>query len=126
MRVIVDTSAWINYFKTRENDYLIDELLETGTACVNPIIRLELLPNMYHKNEKHLAQLFESLPNIGFDTNWDELVNWRTELLRNGLNGVGIPDLLIAQQAKQNDFPIYSFDKHFKLLSELLHIPVLL
>jgi predicted nucleic acid-binding protein len=34
--------------------------------------------------------------------NWSEIIQWQTNCLAIGFNGVGIPDLLIAQNAKQN------------------------
>ena len=38
--------------------------------------------------------------------------------LRNGINKVGIPDLLVAQNAMQHNLSIFSLDKHFRLLSQ--------
>ncbi|HFD31916.1 MAG TPA: PIN domain nuclease, partial [Gammaproteobacteria bacterium] len=42
--------------------------------------------------------------------------------LKSGANGVGIPDLIIAQNAKQNNCTIYSLDKHFRLLNKVLKV----
>jgi predicted nucleic acid-binding protein len=42
--------------------------------------------------------------------------------LRNGINKVGIPDLILAQHAMQNDLSVFSLDKHFSLLSR--HVPL--
>jgi predicted nucleic acid-binding protein len=42
--------------------------------------------------------------------------------VKNGLNGIGIPDLIIAQNAKQNNCEIYSFDSHFKLMKDTLNL----
>jgi predicted nucleic acid-binding protein len=36
--------------------------------------------------------------------------------MKSGSNGIGIPDLLIAQNAIQNETPIYSIDKHFSYM----------
>ena len=33
--------------------------------------------------------------------------------MKSGSSGIGIPDLLIAQNAIQNQTPIHSIDKHF-------------
>ena len=44
--------------------------------------------------------------------------------LQNGLNGIGIPDLIIAQNAKQNHAEIYSLDNHFRLMQDILHLQV--
>jgi predicted nucleic acid-binding protein len=42
--------------------------------------------------------------------------------LRNGINKVGIPDLIIAQFALQNNLSLFSLDKHFQLLGK--HVPL--
>jgi hypothetical protein len=34
----------------------------------------------------------------------------------------GIPDLIVAQNANQNGFLIYSLDKHFGLLRDIVQI----
>jgi len=39
--------------------------------------------------------------------------------MKNGINKVGIPDLIIAQNAIKNNIPLFSLDKHFLKLSEL-------
>lgn len=38
--------------------------------------------------------------------------------LRKGINGIGIPDLLIAQNAMQGNMRLLSNDKHFRLISK--------
>jgi predicted nucleic acid-binding protein len=35
---------------------------------------------------------------------------------------VGIPDLMIAQNARTNNCKIYSLDKHFRLLSKVMKV----
>ena len=42
--------------------------------------------------------------------------------LRNGINKVGIPDLIIAQHAIQNNCSLFSLDKHFAFLGR--HLPL--
>ena len=56
---------------------------------------------------------------------WDQIIEYQFECLRNGLNGVGIPDLIIAQNAGQNHCEIYSLDNHFKLLEDVIKIKLI-
>jgi len=42
-------------------------------------------------------------------------IEYQYKCLKNGLNGIGIPDLIIAQNAKLNHCEIYSLDNHFSL-----------
>jgi predicted nucleic acid-binding protein len=46
----------------------------------------------------------------------------QTECLKEGINGIGIPDLIIAQNAKQKDVAVYSLDKYFVFLQNILKI----
>ena len=54
--------------------------------------------------------------------NWHEIIEFQYVCLKSGANGVGIPDLLIAQHALQHGYAVYSLDKHFKLLNQLLKL----
>ena len=49
---------------------------------------------------------------------WDGIIEMHVTCLRNGINKVGIPDLIVAQQAMQNSLSLFSLDKHFRLLSK--------
>lgn len=40
--------------------------------------------------------------------------------LKNGINKVGIPDLIIIQQVVDQKISLFSFDKHFKLMQNHL------
>ena len=58
----------------------------------------------------------------GPNLNWDQLIEFQFKCLKNGLNGIGIPDLIVAQNAKQNHCEIYSLDSHFKLMKDILRL----
>jgi predicted nucleic acid-binding protein len=45
---------------------------------------------------------------------WDDIIDYQVSCLKSGSTGIGIPDLLIAQNCIQNNVPVYSIDKHFK------------
>jgi predicted nucleic acid-binding protein len=70
MSVLVDTSIWIDYFRTGNNSERLDFLIDENLI----------------------------------------------------LNGIGIPDLIVAQNAKQNHCEIYSLDSHFKLMKDILRL----
>jgi predicted nucleic acid-binding protein len=57
--------------------------------------------------------------------NWDQIIEFQFNCLKNGLNGIGIPDLIIAQNAKQNRCEIYSLDHHFRLMKDILELQLL-
>jgi hypothetical protein len=49
----------------------------------------------------------------------------QTANLKNGINWVGIADLLVLQNALQNDLVLYSLDKHFRLMQKLFKFNML-
>jgi predicted nucleic acid-binding protein len=53
---------------------------------------------------------------------WEELVQMQAACLRDGINKIGLPDLIIAQHAIQHDLELFTLDSHFKRLSR--HVPL--
>lgn len=122
MQVLVDTSVWIDYFrgevKTEDLDVLIDENLIVS----NEIILAELLPFLKVKNEIRLISILQSINMNRLNIHWNEIVEYQIRCLESGANGIGIPDLIITQNALQNDCMIYTRDKHFSLMREVLKV----
>ncbi|MDR1468442.1 MAG: PIN domain-containing protein [Spirochaetaceae bacterium] len=58
---IIDSSAWIEYFKGNQLYSFITDLIYTNTICTNDIILTELLPFIIHKRENELADLLNSV-----------------------------------------------------------------
>jgi len=54
--------------------------------------------------------------------NWNQIVYMQTQNLLHGINKVGIPDLLIVQNAIDNNLQLFSYDKHFRLMSEMFDL----
>ena len=121
-KVLVDSSVWIAFFKGTEEGKLLFPLLDTNQICINDLILAELIPALNHKKEVALAQLLESIERIDLHIDWDDLIVMQTINLKNGLNRVGVPDLIIAQNAIQNDIPLFSFDKHFEIMKKTMGI----
>ena len=51
---------------------------------------------------------------------WNGIVFIQTENLKNGINRVGLPDIMIAQNAMQNGVQLLSMDKHFELMAKVV------
>ncbi len=122
MEVLVDTSIWIDYFRggdsSKEMDFLIDENL----IVTNEIILAELVPYLKMKKQMKVVNLLHEVNLLSLDIHWEEIIEFQVKCLKAGANGVGIPDLIIAQNAKQNGCKIYSMDKHFRLLHQVLKV----
>ena len=54
--------------------------------------------------------------------NWDMIMNLQISNLKNGICKVGIPDLIILENAIANNLALYSEDKHFRLMPEITNL----
>ena len=63
--------------------------------------------------------LLYGIDRIELNIDWNQIIEYQVKCLKNGINGVGIPDLIIIQNAIQNNCKIYSLDKHFQLMQFL-------
>ena len=117
--ILVDTSIWIDYFRNGNTADALDKLIESDMICINDVILSELLPSINQRHEEELKELLLSFPKLQMKIDWNEIVFMQTENLRNGINKVGLPDLMIAQNAIQNNVKLFSCDKHFQLIKNL-------
>jgi len=122
MAVLVDTSIWIDYFRGGENSVDMEFLIDENLIITNDIILAELIPYLKIKKQTKVVNLLYEVTKMPLDIHWEEIIAFQLKCLKSGANGVGIPDLIIAQNAKQNNCTIYSLDKHFRLLNKVLKI----
>jgi predicted nucleic acid-binding protein len=124
MQILVDTSIWVDYFKSGASSAKLDDLLEDDCMIINDIILAELIPFLIVKKQHQLVELLRNITPIPLKIDWTEIIQWQTACLNAGINGVGIPDLLIAHNANQHSIAIYSLDKHFWLLNQVVDIQI--
>jgi len=122
MAVLVDTSIWVDYFRGGENSTGMEFLIDENLVITNDIILAELIPYLKIKKQTKVVNLLYEVNRIPLDIRWEEIIELQLKCLKSGANGVGIPDLIIAQNAKQNNCKIYSLDKHFRLLNKVLKV----
>ncbi|MGR9053166.1 MAG: PIN domain-containing protein [Gammaproteobacteria bacterium] len=120
MEVLVDTSIWIDYFRSGKHSKCLDNLLDDNRVVINDIILAELMPYLRIKKQNSVIELLNLVKRLPVRIDWAEIIEFQTQCLQSGANGVGIPDLLIAQNAIQYRCELYSLDKHFRLLSPLI------
>ncbi len=120
MRVLVDSSVWIDYFKSGVNSERLDDLIDENLVYTNEIILTELIPFLKLKNQTSLIKALKEVAKFPLLINWAELQKYQLDCLKAGVNGIGIPDLMIAQNGIQNDCYIFSLDKHFNLMKSVL------
>ena len=122
MNVLVDTSVWIDYFKSGEQASVVDLLIDENLITTNDIILAELVPFLKLKKQKKLISLLYEVRNLPLETDWKEIINYQVRCLQKRINGVGIPDLLIAQNSIHHQCKLYSLDKHFRMIQDVINI----
>jgi len=122
MEVLVDTSIWIDYFKAGDNSKGLDYLINENLIVINDIVLAELIPYLEIKRQTKVIKLLHEINRIPLSIQWEELIKYQVKCLKSGANGVGIPDLIITQNAKQNNCKVYSLDKHFQQLNQILKV----
>ena len=122
MSVLVDTSVWIEYFRTGNYSEKVDFLIDENLLVINDLILAELIPFLRICNQRKIITLLYNINKLELSINWDQIIEFQFTCLKNGLNGMGIPDLIIAQNAKQNHCEIYSLDIHFTLMKDILKL----
>ena len=122
MSVIVDTSVWIDYFRSGNNSAKLDFLIDEELIVINDLILAELVPFLKVQNQRNIIKLLFNIKKLDLTLNWDQIIEFQFNCLKNGLNRIGIPELIVAQNAKQNRCEIYSFDNHFRLMKDILEL----
>ena len=125
MSVLVDTSIWIEYFRSGNNSEKLDFLIDETLIVINDLILAELVPSLKVRNQRKIVKLLHNIKKLELSINWDQIIEFQFKCLKNGLNGIGISDLIVAQNAKQNRCEIYSLDNHFTLMKDILELQLL-
>lgn len=122
--VLLDSSIWIEYFRVSNSKISaeVDRLIDSGNIHTNELILTELLPYLKQRKQTQIIQIQESIECFQMTIDWKQIIDFQTMNLRNGINNVGIPDLLIAQNILQNRATLFTLDKHFKLMSNFFKL----
>ena len=122
MKVLIDSSVWVAYFRGVGDVTTVDWLIEEGLIVTNDLVLAELTPPLLVRRERKLVSLLREIECIPLTLDWHGIIEMQVICLRNGINKVGIPDLIIAQHAIQNNLSLFSLDKHFAFLGR--HMPL--
>jgi predicted nucleic acid-binding protein len=118
---LIDTSAWIEFFR-RKGDPLLKgrvlEILTADAAAYTCPIRFELVLGARPEEMADLVSGLDLAKRVTLTpAHWDMAASIGAELR---LQGIQIPtsDLLIASVARQEGIPLLTNDDHFTLLRE--------
>ncbi len=122
MSVLVDTSVWVEYFRHGRNLEKLDFIIDENLIVTNDLILAELVPFLKIRNQNKIISLLHNIKKLPININWEQIIEFQYKCLKSGLSGLGIPDLIIAQNAKQNDCEIYTLDNHFQLIKDIIKL----
>ena len=119
-KVLVDSSVWIDFFKGKDSAAILGELIENNLICVNELILAELVPFLRLRKEFRLIDLLRAVEIKPLRIDWEEILEFQELNLAKGINNIGIPDLIIVQNARDYDCALYTVDKHFELMGKAI------
>jgi len=121
MKIIVDTSVWIEYLKNTPGlvEKIDSALVEKNLYMVGPVVS-ELLQGA--RTEQDFDALNNSIGGVPFIeadfADWKLTGRLSYQLRRKGIT-VPITDCLIAAIAINNSASIYTYDRHFKNIPDI-------
>ena len=115
--MLVDSSVWVDYFRAGRHAADLEALLDDNRIMTNDLILAELIPALQLQRQTRLINLLQEFERRPLRPDWNEIIRLQTTCLRHGINGVGLPDLLIAQHAMQHGLQLMTRDNHFVRLA---------
>jgi len=119
--VLVDTSAWIEYFQHGEGAMgdCVSRLLDEERVVLCGMVELELLQGVRPHERRVLADLLQALPYL--ETERRDFIAAGERLAELRRKGVTIPasDGLIAMLSVRHRLQLLALDNHFDHFSEL-------
>jgi predicted nucleic acid-binding protein len=115
--ILVDTSAWIDYFNKPESETgrTVEQLLRTGKAALAGIVLTEILQGAKIKTEfDAILESMLALPLLESSlTTWIEAGRISFALRKKGIT-IPTTDLIIASLVLENNCSILTLDPHFQ------------
>ena len=122
--VLIDTSVWIGYFRSNDDEAILIDLFDSNRVVINDVVLAELLPAMNAYGKKDPIEKMRAIERLPVFVNWEGLIALQTICIKNGINGISLSDLMIAQTAIEYKISVFSKDKHFKLINDLLKFEI--
>jgi len=120
-RILLDTSAWIAYLQPTGNDDVKESVrraLMQDRVHICWVVKVELLVGA--TSEKAYCTLLENLnalPEVPISPQvWRDAAWLGYELRRKGMM-IPLPDLLVAEAARQGKLVLWHLDQHFERIA---------
>ena len=122
--ILIDTSVWIAYFRGDDRAKILNDYIDSNRISTNDIILSELLPSILFQEKHELADILKTIHTLPLEINWEEIRRYQLNNMLKGINKVGIPDIIILQNAITNDAELLTRDKHFRLMANHINCKV--
>ncbi len=119
--ILIDTSAWVEYFKGNPTvAAMVHDGEDYASYITGPVIT-ELIQGMKTEKEKEsFSTSLESLPRLKItDQDWSDAGTFGAQLRSKGIT-VPLADLVIFTVARNNNCSICTLDKHFTIINTTL------
>lgn len=123
--VMIDTSAWIEFFNGGEPGIItkVDQALEREVVAVGDLIYCEIMQGLYNPRERQvIAEMLLALPRfemVGFDIAQKSADNYR-RLREHGITIRKTIDVMIATFCIEHGLALIHHDRDFDLLAPIL------
>ncbi len=74
MKILVDSSIWIDYFRGGNNSEIMDSHIDENIICTNHLILSELIPIFRIRKENKLIDLLTEVSKIPLNINWHKII----------------------------------------------------
>ncbi|HBA84005.1 MAG TPA: VapC toxin family PIN domain ribonuclease [Verrucomicrobia bacterium] len=128
--VIVDTSAWIEFFQNANSEVAqkVDQALEQDLIGIGDLIYCEVMQGLYHAEQQdRISKLLLSLPQfemVGFQIAAKSASNYR-RLRTKGVTIRKTIDVLIGTFCAENGHHLIHNDRDFDLMASHIGLKVL-
>jgi len=72
--------------------------------------------------EEELIECLYGIELLELDINWDEIIEIQHNCMKKGINKLGLLDIVIVQNARQNNVGVFTINRHMILLCNLIGI----
>ncbi len=108
---LIDTSAWIAFFKDEPGADRFQTVLERGRIATCDPILFELIPSLRLKKQDALSDLVRLSAMIHKTPDWNWIQDSQTNRAIKGKRLLGLADWLILDTARQSNIPLLTLDR---------------
>ena len=127
--VLIDTSAWIEFFnrpRSRAGE-VVDLLLGEGRVCTTDLVMVEVVSGARNRFDlERLRSDFERLPRVSAHASlWEEMLESRWQFKQRGITRISIPDMIVAHVALAHRKILFTLDRDFQRMRPVLALDLL-